>query len=108
MYLMCETKGNETFYYLINVSSMSRCSLEIKTNPASLLVSKIYTNNADSVKPSNLFTLFNQKPNYHSEKKEEPKRVHFLVCRTDPFVAPFSLLFVRWSHFIKKKFENGA
>ncbi len=33
--------------------------------------------------------------------KTAPQRVHFLVRRTDPFVAPFWLLFVTWSHFIK-------
>ncbi len=40
--------------------------------------------------------------------KTAPQRVHFLVHRTDPFVAPIWPLFVMWSHFIKKKFENGA
>ncbi len=40
--------------------------------------------------------------------KTAPQRVHFLVRKTDPFVAPFWLLFVTWGHFIKKKFENGA
>ncbi len=52
--------------------------------------------------------------------KTAPQRVHFLVRRTDPFVAPFWLLFVTWSlnMIMKKKmvplchrgavFQNGS